>query len=306
MEPLLYGHSVGVSAVALLIAVAFWTWIWGGIGLALATPLTVCLVVLGKYVPGLSFLQLLLSDEPVMSPARLYYQRLLAMDKMEAEEIATEFAAKHKLIKVYDDLLLPALISAKKDFKNQNLTSEHLGFIVNTTEEILGRVNSTDPPKDPVEAEPPSAPRPILCIPIDDQVDELVVRMLEKALPNWLKVETLSSQALTGEVIAKAEMERPSVVYLAAIVPGGSAELRLLAKQLAGIVPPINVVMGRYGLRGARKKRELSASTGVQSIASNLFETRNLIMQLSAVQPELSPESSAPVLRPGIPEISHN
>src|SRR5690606_21849784 len=91
LEPLLYGQTAGVSEVALLAAVAFWTWVWGPFGLALATPLTVCLVVLGKYVPGLGFIHTILGDEPVMNPQLVFYQRLLAMDKIEAKEIAAQF-----------------------------------------------------------------------------------------------------------------------------------------------------------------------------------------------------------------------
>jgi predicted PurR-regulated permease PerM len=305
MEPLLYGHSIGVSEVALLIAVAFWTWIWGGIGLALATPLTVCLVVLAKYVPGLSFLQLLLSDEPVMDPARLYYQRLLAMDKAEAEEIVAEFAEKHELIEVYNDLLIPALVSAKQDFKSQNLTAEHLNFIVATTDGLLSKIEAMKPLESEPQAEP-SAPREILCVPIDDEVDELALTMLCKVLPDWIEVERLSSKALTGEVAEKAEAVRPSVICLVSIAPGGSAELRLLGKKLTGIAPALNVVIARYGLKSSRKIQELAISTGIQSIATTLAGTRNLILQLSDVKPELAVQSAPMRMRDPLPEPSHN
>src|SRR5688572_132120 len=139
MEPLLYGQTVGVSEVALITAVAFWTWIWGPIGLALATPLTVCLVVLGKYVPGLSFLPLLMGDEPVMKTPLLLYQRLLAMDETEVSEIVEEYRKKHELIALYDDLLLPVLEMAKRDGLNDALSADHLDYIVSTIGQIISK-----------------------------------------------------------------------------------------------------------------------------------------------------------------------
>ena len=107
LEPLLYGRSAGVSQVALLMAFAFWTWLWGPVGLLLATPLTVCLGVLGKYVPQLAFLDILLSDEQVIELNR-YYQRLVARDQDGAVEIVEELLETQPLTDVYDTVLLPA------------------------------------------------------------------------------------------------------------------------------------------------------------------------------------------------------
>jgi hypothetical protein len=107
MEPLLYGQSAGVSAVALLVAVAFWTWLWGPLGLFLATPLTVCLGVLGKYVPQLEFLGVLMGDEPVLEPHVRYYQRLLARDQHEAAGLAEDYRDTYGSEAFYDALLIP-------------------------------------------------------------------------------------------------------------------------------------------------------------------------------------------------------
>jgi predicted PurR-regulated permease PerM len=115
LEPLLYGQSAGVSAVALLVAAAFWTWLWGPVGLLLATPLTVCLGVLSKYVPQLEFVGMLMGDEPALGTYTSYYQRLVAKDDDEAAELVDEYLQTHTLDEVYDDLLLPALTSAKRD-----------------------------------------------------------------------------------------------------------------------------------------------------------------------------------------------
>ena len=137
MEPLLYGQSAGVSAVALLVAIAFWTWLWGPVGLLLATPLTVCLGVLGKYVPQLKFVGVLIGDESPLETHTSYYQRLIAKDDDEAAELVDEYLQTHTLDEVYDDLLLPALTSAKRDHAQDALTDEDVEFVVQATRAIV-------------------------------------------------------------------------------------------------------------------------------------------------------------------------
>src|SRR5437764_13873681 len=97
MEQWLYGSSTGMSTVAVLVAAVFWTWLWGPIGLLLSTPLTVCLVVIGKHVPQLQFLDIMLGDEPVLPPHARVYQRLIALGEEEASEVVNEFTAQHSL-----------------------------------------------------------------------------------------------------------------------------------------------------------------------------------------------------------------
>src|SRR5690606_20228446 len=107
-----------ISSVALLVAVIFWTWLWGLPGLLLATPLTVCLAVAGRYVPQLDFLNVLLGTEPVLPPAARFYQRLLADDVDEALEIAEEYLEENTLAEAYDGLCIPALRSADEDVES--------------------------------------------------------------------------------------------------------------------------------------------------------------------------------------------
>jgi hypothetical protein len=129
MEPWLYGASTGMSTVAVLVSAVFWTWLWGAVGLLLATPLTVCLVVIGKYVPPLRFLDILLGDEPVLDPPERIYQRLLAGDEEEASELAAEFLKEGDLLDVYDDVLLPALSLAEQDRHKGRLDEQRQKFI---------------------------------------------------------------------------------------------------------------------------------------------------------------------------------
>jgi predicted PurR-regulated permease PerM len=115
MEPLLYGHTTGVSPVAIIVSAVFWTWLWGGVGLLLATPVTVCLLVLSKYVPQAGFLNVLLGDQPVLSPEARVYHRLLADDQDDAMEIAEKHLETRTLVEVYDEILIPALGMAERD-----------------------------------------------------------------------------------------------------------------------------------------------------------------------------------------------
>ena len=115
VEPLVYGGSTGLSSVALIAAATFWTWLWGPIGLLLSTPMTVCLVVLGRHVPQLQFLNVMLGNEPVLTPMETFYQRILANDPEEATEQAEEFAKNGSLIEFFDEVAIPALARAQAD-----------------------------------------------------------------------------------------------------------------------------------------------------------------------------------------------
>ncbi|MEX0741379.1 MAG: AI-2E family transporter, partial [Phycisphaeraceae bacterium] len=132
MEPWLYGSSTGISMLAVVFAVVFWTWLWGAIGLVLATPLTVCLMVLGKYIDRLAFLNILLSDEPVLDPRSRFYQRLLAQHHEDALELADSFFIECPLVEVYDQILIPALHMAERDRHRGRLDKAQQAFAYST------------------------------------------------------------------------------------------------------------------------------------------------------------------------------
>ncbi len=137
VEPRLFGHSIGVSEVALLVAAAFWAFLWGPIGLVLSSPLTVCLVVLGKYVPQLEFLDVLLGDDMSLDADVSYYQRLLARDQDEATQLVLAQAKTAPVEEVYDALLVPALNYVKRDRERDDLTDADEQFILQATREIV-------------------------------------------------------------------------------------------------------------------------------------------------------------------------
>ena len=137
IEPLLYGQSSGLSPVAVVASATFWTWIWGPIGLVLATPLTICLVVLGRHVDRLRFLYVLLGDQPALTPAQVVYQRMLAGDPVEATEQAQKFLKEKSLIEYYDEVLMRGLKLAQSDVERDSLDQERMQRIRDSVAEIV-------------------------------------------------------------------------------------------------------------------------------------------------------------------------
>ena len=137
LEPWLYGKNTGVSAVAVLVAAVFWMWLWGPVGLLLATPLTVCLLVVGKHVPQLSFLDILLGNEPVFEPKKRIYQRLLAGDPEEAAELLDDYLQQRPLVDVYDTVLIPALALAETHWNLGDLNDGRHTFIMQSLKEMI-------------------------------------------------------------------------------------------------------------------------------------------------------------------------
>ncbi len=142
VEPTWYGASTGMSALAVLVAAVFWAWLWGGIGLLLSTPLTVILVVIGKYVPQLKFLDILLREEAVLTPPYRFYQRLIALDQDEASDLARDYLKeKRSLEMVFDDLLIHALSLAEADHEHDRLDEKGVKFTRQAVRDIIDEVS---------------------------------------------------------------------------------------------------------------------------------------------------------------------
>jgi hypothetical protein len=221
VEPLLYGHSAGVSQVALLIAVAFWTWIWGPIGLALATPLTVCVVVLGKYVPAIAFLHVLMGDEPVLEEQLIFYQRLLANDQAEVGKIVTNRLRKQKFIQVCDDLIIPALVTAKQDHQRNELSENaHL--------QIIAHIRGLIPESGPVEPKNSSDPN-IVGVASSDHSDEAALLMLARVLA----AEDIRLQMLRANQLDSTIAPAISTVFcVVSTAPSSPRKSKLICREL--------------------------------------------------------------------------
>ena len=289
LETLLYADSAGVSEVALLIAVAFWTWIWGPIGLLMATPLTVCLVVLGKYVPQLEFITVLMSAEPVMAPTIVYYQRLLARDQHEAAAVVEGYLKTNPAEQVYDQVFVPALNHARHDNEEGNLTDVEEQFIFQATREIAASTNSEnqlstasgDGSKAPSK-ENMLAKMCILGCAAQDEADEIALLMLRQLLDSTrYEIEVLSADALAAEVTSWVREKNPPFVCIGALVPGGLAQTRYLCKRLRAEFPDLKILVGRWGFRGEiEQTRQSLVSAGADQVGTSLLETRDQLQNL--------------------------
>ena len=304
LEPLLYSESAGVSGVGLLVAVAFWTWLWGPVGLVLATPLTVCVVVLGKYVPGMDFIGVLISDQPAMESNISYYQRLLAMDQAEAAEIVEEHLKTHPQEQLFDGVLIPALNYARRDRELGRLTEDGEQFVFRATREILEDLNSLKP-QSSSEVSDSSQPATIdgnspvilpkvriLGCPAQDEADELALLMFRQLLDcTKYEVEIMSDAMLTAEVVARIGEQSPAMICIAAVPPGGLAQTRYLCKRLRARFPNLKIAVGRWGIGSEDSNSILLA--GADKVGTTMIETREQMIQLCQISPHSEAQSGA-------------
>ncbi len=282
LEPFLYGQTAGVSQVALLVAVAFWTWLWGPMGLILGTPLTVCLVVLGKHVPSLGFITILMGDEPALPSDVSYYQRLLAKDSAEGGEIVDAYLADHTLEEACDEVLIPALARAKRDREVDRLSEEEARAIYRAARETVEEIAARRPPS---AAAPESAPHVLGCA-ATDEADETALAMLDRVLsPAECALEPSSAHALSAEIVSLAAERKPAVLFIAALPPNGLAQTRHLCKRLRARLPSIKILVGRWGDTDlSASDREGLLAAGADAVGTTLRESRGqLLEQLSLV-----------------------
>ena len=286
-EPIIYGRSVGVSGTALLIAAVFWTWLWGPVGLILSTPLTACLVVLGRYVDQMEFLSVLLGDEPPLSLAMTFYQRLLAHDDVEATTLIEEYIQRSGIEKLYDDMLLPSMVHAKLNRDRGVMTPEDEEFIIATTRELLEDV--VYPAQDALDAkEVAKGGAEVKCrllvlgCPAKDEFDELALGMMQRLLPaGKCQVELLSKDTLAGEMLARVGEAKPAALVIGAVPPYSFAAVRYLCKRMRTQFPTVKILVGCWGLRDEVKKSvDRLLAAGADLVSAELLETRNLLLPL--------------------------
>jgi len=318
LEPWLYGQSAGVSEVALLVTVAFWTWLWGPVGLLLATPMTVCLSVLSKYIPQLDFLNTLLGDEPALDLPTHYYQRLLARDDDEAAELVETYLQTHAPEEVYDDLLMPALTAAKRDRERDAIMLEDLQFVGQATQAIMDDVALRQSQAAPAAADvvaisdeaPVARPVPSIRIvgcPARDEVDALALRMFQHMLdPQRYSLEIASVEMLTAEVVSLVEQQGVELICIAALPPGTTTPTRYLCKRLRARFPACKILVGRWGWTGeGDANRALLLAAGADAVGLTLRESHNQVQQWAMLDAPHAPERSPAVeLGPYLPDVS--
>jgi predicted PurR-regulated permease PerM len=289
IEPWLYGQSAGVSQFALLVAVTFWTWLWGPIGLVLATPLTVCLIVLGKHLPALGFIVVLMGDRPVIEAKARYYQRLLARDQDEATDIVEAYVTADGRESVYDAVLLPALYYAKQDHDRGLLTEGDAQFVGQATREILEVLDHDAPApseRDPgdLSASDPGADTwvQIAGCPARDEADGLALEMVRHLLdPARYRIEVIGASMVTAEVVAWVDLHRPALLCIGALAPGGLSQARHLCKRLRSQCPELTIVVGRWGLHDEKDTdRQQLLAAGADYVATTVLDTQRALAQV--------------------------
>jgi predicted PurR-regulated permease PerM len=292
VEPRLYGQSTGVSEIALLISAAFWAFFWGPIGLVLSSPLTVCLVSLGRYVPQLEFLWVLLGDGPLLAPEVSFYQRLLARDEREATELVLEKLGTDGVDTVYDAMLIPALRSAKRNRQQDLIDDADLQVTLTAIEAITGDLEprvrqarilaSCDEQLNQQTSRPPIA---IIGCPGHGEADRLALEMLRQLLdPLLWTVELVGPRTLVSELIDRIAACEPSLVCIANVTPGGLARTRYLSKRLRASFPDLRILVCRWGHKGgAQADPGGLMKAGTDVVTASLVETRGRLMSLRPV-----------------------
>jgi hypothetical protein len=284
VEPLVVGHRTGVSSFALLVSALFWTWLWGPVGLLLATPITVCLAVLGKYVPQLEFLGVVLGDEPALESDLSFYQRLLAGDEDEAGEIVDRQLETNPAEQVFDQVLVPALSLAERDRFRREIDEADHAFVIRAVGAVIERLDAVVPPA-PATAPAALEERPrghVLGVAARNEADELGVDMLGRlTAPLAVTFEPTPSTLLAGELVRRVEERPPDLVCVVALPPGGLSHARYTCKRLRGQFPTLRILVVRPGAGGendpaAARLRE----DGADEVAGTLVDARDRIAVL--------------------------
>lgn len=283
LEPWLYGQSAGVSDLALLIAIMFWTLIWGPVGLLLATPLTVCLVVFSKYIPEMKFVEILMGDKPEVQPAFLVYQRLLVGDLEEAEELTQQSAKEIGQEKTIDQVLLPAAVHARREMLAGRLSKEENDGILDTLTTLSCETALEEAAAPVADSDGPL----LLCRSFDASADAIALNWLTRAVgPGQLKWESIPKSALVSEVIAQVEQLKPAVVCISAMPPGVSSTAQLLCKRLRHRFPELKILLARWGAQ----KVESSTDTGATWVVTTTEQARERLQTVLRLEdPALAP-----------------
>lgn len=276
VEPLIFSHGTGVSAVALLVAAVFWAALWGPVGLLLSTPLTVCLAVLGKHVPALGFLAVLLGDDEALDAAGRYYNRLLARDYDEAAILVEEYSADHPPAALYDEVILPALAQVKTDREQQDVTADEEKGVYDATRDLLDGVEARigeQAPADGVAGRRP--PVKVIGCPVWGEADVLGLRMLGHAIrPAGGEVVVTSQENLADEVKKAEAGGKPVVVCLATLSPGGLVQGSTVLTQVRQKSPKVKLLVGRWGQTGDTAETDkYLRKAGADEVGWSLRET---------------------------------
>lgn len=301
IEPLLYGHSTGLSPVSVIVAAVFWTWIWGPIGLILSTPLTLCFVVLGRHVKSLEFFDVLLGDRPALSATEGFYQRILANNPDEALAQAETFLTDRRLVDYYDGVVVEGLALATEDEQRGIIDRDRSRQILRAVQSVIADLKDRgigEAGEDAMAAAVPSAnPGAVACIagngPFDMAVLAMIVQLLEQ---HGVTARAIPHEAVTRARIAQLDLSGVTVIVLAyAELTQSPAHLRYLIKRLRQRAPAAEVVAGLWAkgeaaLADPTIQQAIGADRYVGSLQAAIDETLALLMANEAAAEQVKPK----------------
>ena len=254
VEPWLFSSRTGISSLALLAMAIFWALLWGWPGLILSTPLTVCIVVMGRYVPQMSFLHTLLGTDAELSAEALFYERLLAMDQHEAHAVANRFLQNKSLVELYDSVLIPALALVEQDRHQGNLDDVRCNFFFLSIGELIAELTDYREKETTVPAIPVSPfaslgreDFAVVCISASDQADELtthmLVQLMERASHQTLQ---LPGASVSGEILDTLAHETNTVIFISALPPFAFSQARAICQRVRSHLPNNRIIIGLW------------------------------------------------------------
>jgi predicted PurR-regulated permease PerM len=266
VEPWLYGRSAGLSPIAIILAALFWTWLWGPVGLLLAVPLTVCVAVMGRYIPEIGYLNLLLGVEPVLPPEARFYQRLVARDQDEAVALAEEYAGEHGDAALLDTMLIPALSLIETDRHRGALEPQTERFAFDTMRQMLEQSRE--------EGGTPASASHVCILPARDEADELAGAMLARLLPG---AQVFSAKSLATEKLERLSADACRVVCISAVPPHAASHAGYLARRLKREFPKLRIVVALWTSDGMDRIRPRLLESGADDVATRLPDVLALL-----------------------------
>ena len=292
IEPMLYGHSTGLSPLAVVLAAVFWAWLWGPVGLILSTPLTLCLVVVGRHVESLQFFDVLLGDRPALSEVDRFYQRTLANDPDEALAQAETMLADRPLVDYYDGVVLPGLKLAAEDEARGTITRQRAAGI---TRSMLGVVHDLDgyalpehataAPVDVGSTSPHPTGASVACVASQSPFDEVVSAMLGQLLAgrgvaSWI----LPYSVVSRERMAQLNLSAAPIIIVSSLAPGVTpAHVRYLIRRLRQRAPSATIIAGLWSLdEAALNDPARQKALGADRYVASLRDAVNVALGASA------------------------
>ena len=284
MEPWLYGTSTGVTPIALILAALVWTYLWGPVGLVLATPLTVCLVVMGRHIPKLAFLSVALSDEEPLTPAEDFYHRLHRSGEHDEMEFVDNYLKTNPMSSLFDQVLIPVITAAENDHRLQLLEADQLQSIERGMSEILDDLEERLEGKAPlVTASAAEAGCLICCVPARAYRDELAGEMLGQLLVQaGYTAQNASATMVSGELVGWVRDSAPDLVCVSVVAPSSLLHARNLCSKLRKGFPDLKLVVGLWGSPGKNIDAiKVLQDSGADEVVTSVAEAAERIVRMA-------------------------